>query len=110
MPLTRLCRSRFQAPDEPPALPCRRGADARGGRHFVARLAGYGDFPSADSIVWPALSGASLALLLIALNLATSIFFKNQRAVAGIALSVGMIIPGLVAAFWPAAFRGGRSP
>jgi ABC-type transport system involved in multi-copper enzyme maturation permease subunit len=67
-----------------------------------ARLA-YGDFPSADAIVWPALSGASVALLLIALNLAVSTIFKNQRAVAGIALSVGMIIPGLVAAFWPAA-------
>jgi ABC-type transport system involved in multi-copper enzyme maturation permease subunit len=67
-----------------------------------ARLA-YGDFPNAGSIVWPAAAGCSLALLLISLNLASSVFFKSQRAVVGIALSVGMIIPGLVAAFWPAA-------
>jgi ABC-type transport system involved in multi-copper enzyme maturation permease subunit len=63
----------------------------------------YGESPSVESMVWPELGGAAIALLLIVLCLATSTFFRSQRAVTGIALSVGLLIPGLVEGFWPQA-------
>jgi ABC-type transport system involved in multi-copper enzyme maturation permease subunit len=63
----------------------------------------YGEFPSSEAVVWPPLAGAAIALLLIVLCLATSVFFRSQRAVTGIALCVGMVIPGLISSLWPAA-------
>ena len=68
----------------------------------VVRLA-YNGFPNAQSIVWPALSGAAVALFLIVLNLFMSVIQRSQRAVTAVALVVGMIVPGLVASFWPKA-------
>jgi ABC-type transport system involved in multi-copper enzyme maturation permease subunit len=63
----------------------------------------YGDFPSIESMVWPELGGAAIALLLIVLCLATSTFFRGQRATTGIALTVGLLIPGLIDALFPQA-------
>jgi ABC-type transport system involved in multi-copper enzyme maturation permease subunit len=63
----------------------------------------YGDFPSVESMVWPELGGCAIALVLIVLCLATSTFFRGQRATTGIALSVGLLIPGLIEALWPQA-------
>jgi len=69
---------------------------------IAVRIA-YGGFPDAASILWPALSGATVALFLIVLNLAVSVFFRSQRTVAAVALTVGLVVPGLIASFWPAA-------
>jgi ABC-type transport system involved in multi-copper enzyme maturation permease subunit len=63
----------------------------------------YGEFPSGESMVWPELGGVGIALLLFVICLAMSVFFRGQRAVTGIALTVGLVIPGLIDGFWPAA-------
>jgi ABC-type transport system involved in multi-copper enzyme maturation permease subunit len=65
----------------------------------VVRLV-YGGWPSAESMVWPALAGASVGLFLVVLNVAASVFFRGQRAVAGVALAVALIIPGLISSMW----------
>jgi ABC-type transport system involved in multi-copper enzyme maturation permease subunit len=63
----------------------------------------YGSFPSGAAMVWPELGGAAIALFLMVLCLATSVFFRSQRVVTGVALCVGMVIPGLIEALWSAA-------
>lgn len=63
----------------------------------------YGGFPSYQSIVWQAVAGGAVALFLIVLNLCVSVFGRGQRTVAAAALIVGMIAPGLIRGFWPAA-------
>lgn len=63
----------------------------------------YGEFPSGASMVWPELGGVGIALLLLVICLSTSVFFRGQRAVTGIALTVGLVIPGLIDGLWPAA-------
>ena len=63
----------------------------------------YGEFPSGASMVWPELGGAGIALLLMVICLASSVFFRGQRAVTGIALTVGLVIPGLIEGLWPQA-------
>lgn len=60
----------------------------------------YGGWPNAESIVWPALGGASIGLFLVVLNVSASVFFRGQRAVAGVALAVALIIPGLILSMW----------
>ncbi len=54
-------------------------------------------------MVWPQLGGAGIALLLLVICLATSVFFRAQRVVTGVALTVGLVIPGLLEGLWPAA-------
>lgn len=60
----------------------------------------YGDFPSSSSVVWPVLHGAAVGLFCIVLNLASNVFFRSQRGVAGLALCLVLIVPGLIEAFW----------
>ena len=68
----------------------------------AARIA-YGAFPDANSLVCPEVGGMAIALLLVVLSLAASVFLRSQRSVIGVALCVGLIIPGVIDSFWPAA-------
>jgi hypothetical protein len=70
----------------------------------------YGDFPSNASVLYPVLSGASVGLLVIVVNLAANVFFKSQRSAAGASLCAILVVPGLIEAFyakaspwWPSA-------
>jgi ABC-type transport system involved in multi-copper enzyme maturation permease subunit len=69
----------------------------------VTARAVYGEFPNADAMVCPVAGGVAIALLLILLTLATSVFFRSQRAVVGVALCVGLVIPGVISSLLPAA-------
>ena len=60
----------------------------------------YGDFPSNASVLWPVLQGASVGLFCIVMNLFSSVIFKSQKGVVGVALVSLLIVPGLIEVFW----------
>jgi ABC-type transport system involved in multi-copper enzyme maturation permease subunit len=62
---------------------------------LAVRLA-YGDWPDAQSLTLPLLTGVAISFFLLILNLATSIFFRSQRSVVGIAVCFSLVIPGLI--------------